>query len=128
MTYEEFINLRSQNKISAGIDNSTALRLIDYLPKRHRAAHHFWSWVWMLSIPAFIGVAIVWKWWVGLLLLVFVTPMIFSTVKKSAAQIVLEHASENSDFFNMLAEKNLLVFRKGSQSMAGSEHNPSVLR
>ena len=66
----------------------------------------------MLSIPAFICVAIFYKWWVGLLLLVFITPTIFSSTKKSAAQFVLEHATENEDFFIFLVERDWLVFRE----------------
>jgi len=112
MTYEEFIQERQAGTISAGVDNSTALRLINQLPKRYQAAHAFWSWVWMLSIPGFICVSIFWKWWAGLILLMFVTPTIFSATKKSAAQFVLEHAQDNKEFFNQLAENNLLVFNQ----------------
>lgn len=112
MTFDEFIELRKQGKVSAGIDNSTALQLIDSLPRRYQSAHTFWSWVWMLSIPAFICVAIFIKWWAGLLLLIFVTPTISKSVKQSASQFVLEHASENQDFFEKLTKNNLLVFRR----------------
>jgi len=45
MNYQEFIKLRKKGKISAGIENSTALKLVEYLPKRYRAAVFFWSWV-----------------------------------------------------------------------------------
>ena len=114
MTYEEFVQGRQAGTISAGIDTPNALRLIDHLPRRYQAAHTFWSWVWMLSIPGFICVAIFWKWWVGLVLLFLVTPMIFSATKKSAVQFVLEHAEENAEFFDMLVENNLLVFRDNS--------------
>ena len=109
MTYEEFIELRGQNKVVAGIDNSVALRLVDRLPKRYRAAVYFWSWIWMLSVRAGILVAIFYKWWVGLLVLLFVTPVLFTANKKSAAQFVLEHATENQDFFEPLTEKGLLA-------------------
>lgn len=112
MTHEEFLRLRKAGKIAAGIDNSAAIRLIDRLPRRYQAAHHFWSWVWMLSIPGFIAVAILVKWWLGLLLLVFVTPLISSSVKRSAAQFVLEHATNDAEFFDLLVSNDLLVFRE----------------
>jgi len=111
MTYEEFIQRRQAGTIHAGIHTSTALRLIDDLPKRYQAAHLFWSWVWMLSIPGFICVSIFWKWWAGLLLLFLVTPAIFGATKKSAARFVLEHAEESKEFFERLVEENILVFR-----------------
>lgn len=109
MTHEDFLSRRRRGTIAAGIDNSIAMRLIDRLPTRYQAAHHFWSWVWMLSIPGFIAVAILVKWWVGVLLLVFVTPMIFSSVKRSAAQFV---AAEDREFYDLLVSNNLLVFRE----------------
>ncbi len=112
MDYITFVTERRAGRVRAGIDNSTALRLIDYLPKRYQAAHHFWSWVWMLSIPGFILVAIFVRWWLGLLLLIFVTPTIMGAVKKSAAQFVLEHAEEDEAFFNMLVENGLLYFER----------------
>ena len=112
MTHQEFLRLRAAGKISAGIDNSSALRLVKSLPKRYQAAHTFWSWVWMLSIPGFIAVSVFYKWWVGVLLLFVVTPVISTSVKKSAAEFVLEHATDNKDFFDLLVSNNLLVFRE----------------
>jgi hypothetical protein len=112
MTHEKFVQRRQDGTISAGISNSNALRLIEYLPKRYQVAHTFWSWIWMLSIPAFICVSIFYKWWAGLLLLIFVTPLIASSTKKSAAQYVLEHAQDNKDFFDQLIKNNLLFFKE----------------
>jgi len=51
---------------------------------------------------------------VGLLLLVFVTPTIAKSVKRSAAEFVLEYASANEEFFTLLIEKNLLEFRESN--------------
>ncbi len=112
MTHEVFLRLREAGKIVAGIDNSAAIRLIGRLPRRYQAAHHFWSWVWMLSIPGFIAVAIFVKWWIGVLLLLFVTPLLSSSLKRSAAQFVLEHATQNGEFFDLLVANDLLVFRE----------------
>lgn len=112
MTYEEFVKKNSQNKVSAGIDNSVALILSKQLPKRYRVVLLFLSWVWILSIPAFICVAIFYKWWVGILLLAIVTTMLFRFTKKSAARFVLSHAIENKNFFNSLIKRDLLVFRE----------------
>jgi hypothetical protein len=112
MTHDQFIRARREKSIRAGISQSDALRLIDYLPKRYQYAHAFWSWVWMLSIPVAIILSISTKWWVGLIILVFVTPAIFKATKKSAAQFVLEHAEENEAFFNKLVELNFLVFKQ----------------
>ncbi len=112
MEYQEYKKLRSERRILAGIDNSKALILINYLPKQYQYAHIFWSWVWILSIPAFIGIAIFYKWWIGLILLFFMTPMISRATKKSAAQFVLEHAEENEEFFNKVVGENSLTFKQ----------------
>lgn len=111
MTHEEFIQKRKAGTIAAGIDRSTALKLIDYLPKRYQYAHIFWSWIWGLSIPAFICVSIFYKWWLGLLLLFIVTPLIFHSIKKASADFVFEYAEENKEFFDMLVKNNILIFK-----------------
>lgn len=112
MEYEQFIQLRKADKIAAGIDNSTAINLIGHLPKEYRFAFLFWAWIWILSILAFILVGLFWKWWIGLVLFVVVIPTMFRAIKKSAAQHVLAHATENPDFFRRLVEKDLLVFQE----------------
>lgn len=111
MTFQEFKLLRSEGKVAAGIDNSIALRLIDYLPRRYQHAHAFWSWIWILSIPAALALSIFYRWWSGLLVLFFITPAIFSSTKKSAAQFVLEHAENDPAFFDRLVEQNILTFK-----------------
>ena len=116
MNHEEFVKKHAQNEISAGIDESIALMLINQLPNRYRAAHLFWSWIWILSIPASICIAIFYKWWVGLLLLLVGTPMIFRSTKESAAQFVLAHAIQSEEFFNFLVDRKVLLLRETSES------------
>jgi len=116
MTYQEFNKLRSERKISMGINHSIALKLVDLLPKNYQYAHIFWSWIWVLSVPTFLLIAILYKWWVGLSLLIFITPLLFSSIKKSAAQFVIQHAEENQDFFEYLVKNELLLFKKPNNS------------
>ena len=59
-----------------------------------------------------IAVAIFFKWWIGLLLLVFVPSTIWKANKKSAAGFVMQHAEDNEEFFNLLVERDLLVIRE----------------
>jgi len=112
LKYEEFKINRANGTIIAGIDNSIAMRLIDRLPKKYQYAHLFWSWVWMLSIFGFIAVSIFYKWWLGILLLLFITPTLFSSAKKAAAKFVLQHAEDDREFFDFLVSNELLIFRK----------------
>ena len=114
MTYEDYIRQKKSGGIWVEIEISTALRLIDSLPKRYQFAFYFWSWVWMLPIPAFILVAILWKWWIGLLLLIFVSPIIMKATKKSAAQFVIEYANENKEYFDFLVREEFISFNQKS--------------
>ena len=111
MTYEEYKEKRARGLLTMGVDTSVALRLVDYFPKRYQYAYIFWSWVWMLSIPVAIFLTIFVTWTLGLVVFL-VALVIFSALKKSAAEFVLEHADEHEEFFNRLVEKNLLIFKK----------------
>src|SRR3954466_10906796 len=107
MTHEEFVQKYRAGLIQAEVDQTLARRLLensDLLPKRYRAAHYFWAWVWFLSFPL-AAVCFIWvRWWVGLvvLLLALVLPR---AIKKSAAGFVLEHALEDEKFYNIAVEK-----------------------
>ena len=111
MTYEEFLERRRAGTVKAGIDRSMALALVRHLPERYQTAYMLWCWLWMLSIPGFICVSIFWKWWVGLLLLFFLTPVLFRAAKERAAQFVLGHAEKDKEFFETLLEGGLLLFK-----------------
>ena len=111
MTYEEFIDNHHQGKVDIGVDNTSALILVKALPMRYYAAHLFWSWVCFLSIPTFICIAIFFEVIAGILLLFIVTPLIWLSTRKSAAQFILNHAIDNKDFFNILVKGDLLTFR-----------------
>lgn len=110
MTYIEYKLLRANGRISAGIDHSTALKLVGHLPKRYQSANLVGSWIWVLSILGFICISIFVKWWAGLLLLIFVTPAIMRATKAATAKNVLKHAEENEEFFNYLLEKDAIRF------------------
>lgn len=112
MKYSEYIDLRSKNKIVAGIGKSQAEKLMYSLPTKYKYPQAFWSFICLASIPIFICVSIFLSWWLGLLLLFFVTPLIFKATSQSAVDFVLEHAEENEQFFNFLVENKLLVFKE----------------
>lgn len=111
LSHSEFVKLHAEGAVSAGIDKSLALRLIDHPPRRYQAAHTIWSWIWMLSIPGSLLLSVFWKWWAGPLALFVVPPMIFKATKESAAQFVLEHATDDEEFFDFLCKANVLQFR-----------------
>ncbi len=112
MDYQDFLTLRAQGKIQAGIENSVAIRLVEHLPARYQAAFHFWFWVGVISVPGFILLGYFVNWYLGIGLLAFITPTIFSATKKSAADFVLEHAQTDRQFFEQLTALNVLIFQR----------------
>ncbi len=109
ITHSEFVEGYKSGKLQAHVDRSLALRLMDTtaVAKRYRAAHMFWSWIWLLSFPAAV-VLFVWvKWWAGLLALLFVS-ILFKAVRESACQNVLEQALEDEDFYRYAVDLGAL--------------------
>ncbi|MBA3482085.1 MAG: hypothetical protein H0T51_09750 [Pirellulales bacterium] len=112
MKYEEFIELRRKGQIEAGIPVSVAIRLGEHLPNRYQYAVAFWNMVGFLSIIAGLAAIFLYRWWVGLVILFLVAPIIFKANKRSAVQHVLSHAEEDEEFFNLLGSNGWLVFRQ----------------
>lgn len=100
LSHSSFIDAWKNGKIKIDVDRRKALRIAnsDALPKRYRAAHIFWSTVWLLTIPLGTGL-IFYKWWIGLLVLFVVSPSIANATKTSAMQFMIDHALENEDFY-----------------------------
>lgn len=113
MEHSEFVQSWNAGKLEIDVDRSQALQIVGskILPKRYQAAHMFWSWVWILSIPAAFAVMYFYTWWAGLLMLVFVTPALSISTKKSAMQFMIDHAIENPEFYTLAVEKGVLRIR-----------------
>ncbi len=117
MEHSEFVRAWSAGELLVDVDRSKALAVAgsNLLRKRYRLAHLFWSWVWLLTVPAAIAVMFLYKWWVGLLVLFFVTPALFRATKRSAMQFMIDHALENPDFYRFAVDEGVLRVRsKGS--------------
>jgi len=107
--HDEFIGAWKNGKIKIDVDRSKALRAAnsDSLPKRYRAAHVFWSTVWLLTIPLGIGL-VFYKWWVGLLILFVASPVIANATKTSAMQFMIDYALESEDFYNHAINEGII--------------------
>lgn len=114
MEHSEFVVAWKQGKLDVDVDRSKALQITNskMLPKRYQAAHIFWSWVWILSIPAAIVVMFLYKWWVGLLILIFVTPLISKSTKKSAMQFMIDYALESPEFYQFALAEGVIRIRQ----------------
>lgn len=114
MEHADFINAWNEGKLEIDVDRSKALQIANSkkLPKRYQMAHMFWSWVWILSIPAAFSVMYFYTWWAGLLLLVFLTPVLSSATKKSAMQFMIDHSVENPEFYQFAVSEGVIRVRQ----------------
>ena len=112
MEHSEFVQSWNAGKLEVDVDRSQALQIAGskILPKRYQAAHMFWSWVWILSIPAALAIMF-FIWWAGLLMLVFLTPALSRSTKKSAMQFMIDHAIESPEFYAHAVEKGVIRIR-----------------
>ena len=111
MNYQEFWKLRAEGKVGAVINNSVASQLVGYLPPLKILFIFGFLLVVLLSVPSFILVAVFYKWWVGLLLLFFGTPILFKTYNQFRVNMVLNHAVTDAEFFKALTERDLISFQ-----------------
>jgi hypothetical protein len=114
MEHSEFVQSWNQGKLKIDVGRSKALQIAGskMLPKRYQAAHIFWSWVWILSIPAAFAVMYFYTWWAGLLLLVLLTPALSSSTKKSAMQFMIDHSVENPEFYQFAVSEGVIRVRQ----------------
>ena len=116
MEHSEFVQAWNAGRLEVDVSRAKALQVANsrILPKRYQAAHIFWSWVWILSIPVGLAVMFLYKWWVGLLILLLATPAISSSTKKSSMQFMIEHAVEDHEFYRFAVEQGVIVVRRKS--------------
>jgi hypothetical protein len=114
MEHAEFVQAWNAGKLEVDVDRSKALQVTGskMLPKRYQAAHMFWSWVWVLSIPAALAVMYFYAWWAGLLVLVIVTPALSSSTKKTAMQFMIDHAIEDPEFYQFAISQGMIFVRQ----------------
>ena len=109
MTHSDYMELRAEGLVHIGINPSVALNLIKHLPKRYQYAHSFWGWVMLLSIPGALALWLFIAWYWALASLFILTPVLNASLRKSARQFVIEHATENPEFFDALVGQGLIT-------------------
>jgi len=114
MEHSEFVQSWNEGKLEVDVDRSKALQIANskMMPKRYQAAYLFWSWLWILSIPAAFAVMYFYTWWAGLLLLVFLTPALSSSTKKSAMQFMIDHSVESPEFYQFAVSEGVICVRQ----------------
>lgn len=119
MEHNEFVQAWNTGKLEVSVDRSKALEIAGskMLPKRYQVSSIFWSWVWILSIPAALIVMYFYTWWAGLLVLILVTPTLSIGTKKSAMQFMINHSVENPEFYKFAISQGIIsVIQKPSSN------------
>ncbi len=113
MEYSEFVSLWKNGQLDVDVNQSMALQVANskILPMNYRAAHIFWSWVWILSIPASFVVMYFYTWWAGLLSLFFLTPILSKSTKRSSQQFMIDYSLENEEFYKYACSEGIILVR-----------------
>lgn len=116
MDHSEFVQLWQTGRLEIDVDRRKALSVASStrMPTRYRVAHTFWTWVWMLSIPAAFVVMYLYVWWTGLLMLCVATPILSKAVKKSAMEFMIAHSIESPEFWQFAMDEGVIVVRQKS--------------
>ena len=115
MEHPEFVNAYRRGAVDVDVDRTKALQLAnawEKLPHQFRTAHLFWTWSWLLAIPAAFAAAFFYAWWAGALILFLVMPALFAAARKSAALHVIDYAVESSAFYSYAVENGLIRVRE----------------
>ena len=113
LSHSEFVRASKSGQLEVSVDRYKALLMVESgkMPKRYRLAHLFWSWIWFISIPISLAVVVFYEWWVGLILLLIVTPAISSSTKKSAMQFMIDHSVESNEFYNFAVSEEIIIVK-----------------
>lgn len=113
MTHSEFVEQYRNGTIQVRVDRMGARRFLnsELAPKRYMYANLFWAWIWLLSIPAGIVVAIWVKVWLGILLLV-ISIILPRAIRTTEMQFTLQSALENENIYNILVKSEVIIIEK----------------
>lgn len=119
LSFSEYRRLRQAGDMLVSADKTVALQLVPCMPANYQAAHNFWAWVWMLSIPFFVVCAF-FTYGFSLLGLITITPMLRGGVRDSAAQFVVEISDANPEFYELAIQSGGLVVKPKPGALPGN--------
>jgi hypothetical protein len=112
--HDEFISCRRAGRVDVEIDRSKALEIANAkttLPARYQREYMWWTVAWLSTLPAAAVAAFFVKWWIGLLVLLFLTPALFRTANRRVMQFIIDYAVENAAFYAYAVENNVIRVR-----------------
>jgi hypothetical protein len=108
MDHHEFVAKYRSRKISISIDRSLALEAVrvGLLGKSYYISQIFFSWIWIIGLVGGVILIFLYKWWVGLLV-VIISLALPGSLKDTAAQGIRDKLIEDSEFFDFAQRNNL---------------------
>jgi len=111
MTHAEFVERYRSGQLDVRLDPARVGELVKTrdFPGRFHAAHRFWKWLWLLSIPVALACLVWGKWWIALIVLGvgFLLPRALNPSAYYA--FILQRALENEEFFEAATAANALL-------------------
>jgi hypothetical protein len=115
MEHQEFISNWRAKQVEVEVDRARALEIANaktILPARYQQEYLWWTAAWLLTIPAALIAAVFVKWWVGLLVLLFLTPALFKQTNQRVKRYMIDYALENRDFYSYLIDNGVIQVRQ----------------
>ena len=111
MTHAEFVERYRSGQLDVRVDATRVGELVKtgFTAGRFHAAHRFWKWLWLLSIPVALACLVWGRWWIALIVLGvgFLLPRALN--QSAYYAFVLERALENEEFFKAATEAGALL-------------------
>lgn len=114
MTHSEFRAGYQAGLLKVHADRVLANKAMEssMMPRRFRAAHLFWTWLWFLSFPAAISLFIWHRWWSAVLVFWIALFPLRSAIARSACEFGIEFALEDVAFYLAATDAKALVVRQ----------------
>lgn len=109
MNHKEFVNAYNAGQLIIKVDKFLPAWIFKMLPLRYRLAIIFWSSIANLSIPGFLVIGYLYNWIIGILLLIFFTPILWKSAKTSNLQFIIDFSLENAAFYQFATQNNIMI-------------------
>jgi Flp pilus assembly protein TadB len=114
MEHDEFKSAWRAGSIQVEVDRAKAMEVANaktVLPARYQQEYQWWTIAWLVTLPAALVAAVFVKWWAGLLVLLFVTPVLFRATNRRVKRFTIEFALENGDFYAYAVDHAIIKLR-----------------
>lgn len=110
MLHSDFVAAWKAGKLQVHVERAKALQVLAdpaVVSPSSRRNHLFWTWLWILSVPAAL-VLVFYRWWAGLLLLATLTPALGILTTKGVRRLMIDRALENSTFYEYATDNGII--------------------